>query len=121
MINAEGAAALLLPDVASLLEAVEAFRRRPKVGRVREQIALELSQVRQIVDMIEVEFSDIASEFAATDEYDQPGFDSPISWIKANCHMSGGAAADRVYVGDQLQRLRVSAAAMAEGRIGFAT
>jgi len=58
--------------------------------------------------------------FAQTDEYDEQGFDSPISWIKANCHMTGGAAADRVCVGEQLQRLERSSVAMAFGEIGFA-
>src|SRR5260370_34583972 len=106
MVSAEWAAAPLTPDVARLREAVEAFRRRPKTGRTQEQISLELSQVRVIGDLIALEFSDLASEFAATDGYDQQGFDSPISWLKQGCHMSSCAAGDPVCAGDQLQRLR---------------
>src|SRR5260370_19462120 len=43
-----------------------------------------------------------------------------MSWIKEVCHMSGGAAADRVCAGHQLQRLGQSEDAVVEGRIGFA-
>src|SRR5712692_11765109 len=120
MISAEELIAPLMPDVARLREAVEAFRRRPKTGRTQEQISLELAEVRQVCDVMELEFSDLASEFAATDEYDLQGFDSAISWIKEICHMSGGAAADRVCAGHQLQRLSQSEEAVVEGRIGFA-
>src|SRR5712691_8176728 len=105
MIAGEGAIAPLSQDVARLREAVEAFRGRPKIGRSQEQISHDLSQVRVICDLIELEFSDLASEFAATDEYDQQGFDSPISWLKQVCHMSSGAAGDRVCDGEQRQRL----------------
>ncbi len=109
-----------MPDVARLRAAAENFRRRPKSGRTQEQISHELVEVRQVCDLIELEFSDLASEFASTNEYDLQGFDSAISWIKEICHMSGGAAADRVCAGDQLQRLSQSEEAVVEGRIGFA-
>src|SRR5260370_15111407 len=120
MVSAEWAPAPLAQDVARVREGVEACRRRLKTGRNQEQISLDLSQVRVIGDLIELEFSDLASEFAATDEYDQQGFDSPISWLKQVCHVSSGAAGDRVCAGDQLQRLGQSADALAMGEIGFA-
>jgi hypothetical protein len=120
MVNEEGTLAPFMPDVARLRAAAEAFRCRPKVGRTQEQISHELAELRQVCDLIELEFSDLASEFAATDEYDLQGFDSAISWIKEVCHMSGGAAADRVSAGHQLQRLSQSEDAVVEGRIGFA-
>jgi len=62
----------------------------------------------------------MAGDFADTDEYDQEGYDSPISWIKAVCHMAGGAAADRVCVGQQIDLLDESLVALAGGEIGFA-
>src|SRR5260370_23366982 len=120
MVNEEGALAPFMPDVARLSRAADSFRRRPKVGRTHEQVSHELAELRQVCDLIELEFSDLASEFAATDEYDLQGFDSAISWIKEICHMSGGAAADRVCAGHQLQRLGQSEEAVVEGRIGFA-
>jgi len=120
MISGEGEVAPLTPEVARLQEAVEAFRRRCRTGRTQEQISQEVAAIAHVSDLIQVELSVVASEFAATDEYDQQGFDSPISWIKANCHMGGGAAGDRVCVGNQLQGLPETATALAEGRIGFA-
>jgi hypothetical protein len=85
-----------------------------------EATAAELIRRRQEIDQKELEFSCLAAQFAQTDEYDQQGFDSPISWIKQVCHMSGGAAGDRVCVGEQMKRLGPSVAALAAGEIGFA-
>src|SRR5260370_16489131 len=83
------------------------------LGRRRTQIA-------SAVDMLNLEFAKVAAAFVETDEYDEQGFDSPISWIKANCHLSGGAAADRVCVGEQLDNLGQSRAALGMAEIGFA-
>ncbi len=83
-------------------------------------LAERLTQLAFAADMINLEFAKVAAAFAATDEYDAQGFDSPISWIKANCHMGGGAAGDRVCVGEQLEHLSQSGAAMGMGEIGFA-
>jgi hypothetical protein len=120
MVNEDGTLAPFMPDVARLRAAADAFRCRPKIARTQEQIGHELAELRQVCDLIELEFSDLASEFASTNEYDLQGFDSAISWIKEICHMSGGAAADRVCAGHQLQRLSQSEDAVLEGRIGFA-
>ncbi len=87
--------------------------------RAGEEIAAELIRRRQKIDQDELEFSVLAGQFAETDEYDWQGFDSPVSWIKANCHMSGGAAGDRICAGRQLARLGQSSSAMANGEIGF--
>jgi hypothetical protein len=84
------------------------------------QLAERLLERRRHIDLEEIEFSLDAARFAATDEYDEQGFDSPISWIKACCHMSGGAAADRVCVGEQLLRVPESTQALRDGEIGFA-
>jgi len=87
--------------------------------RAGEEIAAELIRRRLKINQDELEFSVLAAAYAQTDEYEEQGFDSPISWIKANCHMSGGAAGDRVCIGEQLDRLGQSSAAMAAGEIGF--
>jgi len=88
--------------------------------RAGEELAAELIRRRQRINKDELEFSVLAAQFAQTDEYDWQGFDSPITWIKANCHLSGGAAGDRICVGEQLDCLGRSAAAMMAGEIGFA-
>src|SRR5229473_7236140 len=88
--------------------------------RAGEAIAAELIRRRQEIDQKELEFSCLAAQFAETDEYDWQGFDSPVAWIKANCHLSGGAAGDRICAGRQLAHLDQSSSAMAKGEIGFA-
>ena len=88
--------------------------------RAGEEIAAELIRRRQEIDQKELEFSCLAAQFAETDEYDWQGFESPVAWIKANCHLSGGAAGDRICVGEQLDRLGQSSSAMANGEIGRA-
>src|SRR5258708_36838836 len=92
--------------------------RLPETGPERAEW---LARRRVEMNQDELVFSFVAARFARTDEYEQQGFDSPIQWIKATCHMSGGAAADRVCGGQQLERLADSAAAGAARRIGFAT
>jgi uncharacterized protein DUF222/HNH endonuclease len=88
--------------------------------RAGEAIAAELIRRRQEIDQKELEFSYLAAKFAATDEYDWHGFESPIAWLKANCHISGGAASARICAGEQVEHLGQSSKAMADGEIGFA-
>ena len=87
------------------------------VGAERRERLLTLARES---DRIALEFSLVAAGFAETDDCVEDGFESPIAWIKANCHMSGGAAADRVCAGEQLDRLDRSEAAVLAGEIGFA-
>ncbi len=89
-------------------------------GTSGPDLAKSLTQLAFAADMINLEFAKVAAAFAETDEYDEQGFDSPISWIKANCHLPGGAAADRVCVGEQLYNLGESRMALGLGEIGFA-
>jgi hypothetical protein len=96
---------------------IEAWGAAPRAG---EAIAAELIRRREEIDQKELEFSYLAAKFAATDEYDWQGFETPIAWLKANCHMSGGAASARVCAGQQVEHLGQSSKAMADGEIGFA-
>jgi uncharacterized protein DUF222/HNH endonuclease len=88
--------------------------------RAGEAIAAELIRRRRQIDQEELEFCYLAAQFAATDEYDWQGFESPHAWLKANCHLSGGAASARICAGQQVEHLGQSSKAMAEGEIGFA-
>jgi hypothetical protein len=106
--------------MAPLSVAIDVFCERPTAGRSPEDLAGELVHLRHQCDRLELEFSKTAAAFAATEEYDAQGFTSPIHWIRLNCHMAGGAAADRVAVGEQLAAVPTSVATMAEGEIGFA-
>jgi uncharacterized protein DUF222/HNH endonuclease len=107
------------PEVDRLVNEVVLFCECPPPATGPER-ASRLSQVRWAIDRLELKFSQDAASFAATDEYDQQGCVSPIQWIRLNCHMGGGAAADRLAVGEQVSRLPESRQAMVEGEIGFA-
>jgi len=88
--------------------------------RAGEAILAELIRRRPKMDQDELDFSILAASFAKTDEYDWQGFVSPAACIKATCHMSGGAAIDRIRAGQQVEQLGQSSRAMAAGEIGFA-
>src|SRR3979409_1296300 len=91
------------PEMASLAAAIASFCDRP-TGVPPSDLAGELYHLRHQCDRLELEFSQTAAAFATTDEYDRQGLVSPIHWLRLNCHMGGGAAADRIAVGEQLER-----------------
>jgi Domain of unknown function (DUF222) len=84
------------------------------------EIGEELKQVLHQVDLLLLRAAGAAARFAAADEYDEQGFNSPIDWIRFNCHQTSTAAADLIAVGKKLEALPQSVAAIADGAIGFA-
>lgn len=104
----------------ALLAAINHFCGRRRDGCSDEQVAVDLIYIRHAVDLLEVEFSDDAAEFATTDVYDRHGSTTFIDWIRHNCHMTGPAAAARVAVGNNLERLPASLGALYAREIGFA-
>jgi hypothetical protein len=62
----------------------------------------------------------VAAEMVKRNKYDDDGFVSAIDWIRFNGHMTAGAAANSVAVGESLHRMPDSVEAMAEGEIGYA-
>jgi len=92
--------------VVLLADAIDLFCSRDRSGMTAEEVGFDLVHLRHQSDRLEVEFSKLASEFAATDEYLASGSISPIHWIRHNCRMGSGAAADRVAVGDQASKMR---------------
>ncbi|TMB47146.1 MAG: DUF222 domain-containing protein [Chloroflexi bacterium] len=107
------------PPVTRLLAEVERFGAAP-FRTTGPGLAIDLPQVQRCIDLIQLRFSEMAAAFAGTDEYDVQGSVSPIHWIRLNCHVGGGAAGDRVAVGEQLGHMPESGEAMAGGEIGFA-
>ena len=85
-----------------------------------EELRARMVRKRHAIDLMELSFSEDAARFAATDAYDELGFVSPIDWIRFNCHMTSGAAADRVAVGRSMDRMPKSIEAVAQGDIGMA-
>ncbi len=85
-----------------------------------EELRERMIRKRKAIDLMELSFAEDAARFAATDEYDELGFVSPIDWIRFNCHMTSGAAADRVAVGKTMSRMPRSVEAVGQGEIGLA-
>ncbi len=79
-----------------------------------------LIQRRRVIDLQEVAFAREAAEFAAGDAWDEDGSVSASDWMRFNCHMTAGAAANAIAVGESLERLPESHQAVVDGEIGFA-
>jgi hypothetical protein len=86
-------------------------------GRV---IGQRLIQLRRRIDALELEFARLASEFDGSEYYSEEGFTTSINWIRFNCHMNAAFTADRVAVGDCLDRMPESHQAVKAGELGFA-
>ena len=107
-------------DELELLEsAVARFYAKP-VPKDGPALASYLMRVQRVSDCLGVKSSQASAAFAETEEYDNQGFVSPIHWIRMNCHMTGGGAADRVAVGQQLENIPESHQSLLDGEIGFA-
>jgi hypothetical protein len=85
-----------------------------------EELRAQMRRKRRAIDLMELSFAEDAAQFASTDDYDELGFVSAIDWIRFNCHMTSGAAADRVAVGQAMDRIPRSIEAVAVGEIGLA-
>jgi hypothetical protein len=108
------------PDELALLEAAVAHFCEQPVPKEGPALASYLTRVQRVIDRLAVKSSQAAAAFAETEEYDDQGFVSPTHWIRVNCHLTGGAATDRVAVGQQLEKIPESHQSLLEGEIGFA-
>ncbi len=102
-----------------LVEAIRAVRAGP-IPEVPNSLRDELVGIRRAIDLLEVQFSLVASAFASTDEGEWQGHVSPIQWMRVECGMTAGAAWKAICVGDQASDLPLSVAAVEAGPLGFA-
>src|SRR5437773_12085848 len=63
------------------------------------QLAENLIAKQRQSDVLLLEISELAAQLAATNHFDDDGFNSPIDWMRFNCHLTEKAAADRIAVG----------------------
>jgi len=84
------------------------------------EIAEELRRECHARDLRDLYIARLAAEFATREKYDDDGFISPIDWIRFNCRVTSGAAANSIAVGEALNRMPQSTKAVEEGEIGFA-
>jgi Domain of unknown function (DUF222)/HNH endonuclease len=109
-----------LGEVETVVRAVEALLERRRPERSSFAQGEELIKLRHAADLLELAFAREAAVFAATDEYDQQGFISPMQWIRQTCRMTGRAAAAAITVGEQEPALPGSSDALRSGSLGFA-
>jgi hypothetical protein len=79
-----------------------------------------LIRKRYIIDLQELSFAQEAAEFAATDAWEEDGSVSAIDWLRFNCKMTTGAAANSIAVGEAMNRVPESTQAVYENEIGYA-
>ena len=84
------------------------------------EIAEKLISKQHQCDLLMLEISELAAQLAETNHFDDEGFNSPIDWMRFNCHLTEKAAADRIAVGRMAPRLSESVQALQAGEIGFA-
>jgi hypothetical protein len=87
--------------------------------RPLDSLAADMIKLRQAIDLLELKFSEMAAELDETDAYQHWGSATAIDWIRHECKMGGGAAADRVDVGRCQEKMPRSQEALAAGEIGF--
>jgi hypothetical protein len=71
------------------------------------------------IDPLEAAFATGVRRFDKSGEYAADGALSVTAWLKWKCKLSGGAAAERVEIGKQLERLPKTDAAFARGDLGY--
>src|SRR4029077_9793390 len=79
-----------------------------------------LIQLRESgIDPLEAVFASGVRRFDKSGEFAADGAVSVIAWLKWKCKLSGGAAAERVEIARQLEKLPKTEAAFASGDIGY--
>jgi len=71
------------------------------------------------IDPLEAAFATGVRRFDKSGEYAADGALNVIAWLKWKCKLSGGAAAERVEIGKQLERLPKTEQAFAHGQLGY--
>src|SRR5438445_6429996 len=79
-----------------------------------------LIQIRETgIDPLEAAFATGVRRFDKSGEYAADGAMSVTAWLKWKCKLSGRAAAERVEIGKQLERLPKTEQAFARGHLGY--
>jgi hypothetical protein len=77
-------------------------------------------RMQRQLDEIQLRLSLLSAEFARTHQWAEEGFNTPIDWIRFNCHVTEKVAGDRIAVGEKQSDMPESIQAMHSGEIGFA-
>jgi hypothetical protein len=83
------------------------------------QLGEALIETREVIDRAEAVFASGVRRFETSGQYRADGALSVIAWLRSNCKLSGGAAAERVEVARALDQLPKTEAAFARGDVGY--
>src|SRR5438128_5306853 len=85
-----------------------------------ETLGEALIQIREAgIDPLEAVFADGVRRFDRSGEYKADGALSLTEWLRWRCKLSGAAAAERVEIARQLEKLPRTEAAFANGQLGY--
>src|ERR1700680_1670473 len=85
-----------------------------------ETLGEALIQIRETgIDPLEAVFACGLRRFDKSGEYKADGALSAVAWVRERCNLSGGAAAERVNIARQLEKLPQTEKAFAAGSVGF--
>ena len=85
-----------------------------------ETLGEALIQLREVgIDPLEAVFATGVRRFDKSGEYRADGALSLTAWLRWKCKLSGGAAMERVEIARQLEKLPETAAAFANGDLGY--
>src|SRR5712664_3175778 len=82
-------------------------------------LAQEMIRMQRQLDEIQLSLSLVSAKFARTRQWFEEGFNTPIDWIRFNCHVTEKVAGDRIAVGERREQMSESVRAMESGAIGF--
>lgn len=71
------------------------------------------------IDPLEAAFATGVRRFDKSGDYAADGALSVTAWLKWRCRLSGGAAAERIEIGKQLEHLPKTGDAFAKGQLGY--
>ena len=83
------------------------------------QLGEELKTLREAADILEAATAKVLYRFDKAREYAAEGHPSAVSWMRANCRMTGAAAAQRLGVARSLAEVPRTEAALANAEIGY--
>jgi len=107
------------PEIAELGRAVHTYLANTRSARHPVEVGEDLRQLRHLQDLLELDFSRRAAEYAATDQAEREGSATVQDWIRHECRMSATAADAAVCAGQQAANLHLSERAVDRGDIGF--
>src|SRR5438876_2292864 len=85
-----------------------------------ETLGVALIQIRESgIDPLEAVFAEGVRLLDKSGEYHADGALSVVDWLRSSCKLSGGAAAERVGIARQLEKLPQTEAAFASGALGY--